>query len=95
MLRYLVTNRMESDLNNYLRRDTLQEAQISFFTYQIFRALKYLHSSKIIHRVNFYNTLIKSTRSRLFNSYTSRVKIFEYVLCLSDQSCLKRVSTVP
>ncbi len=74
MLRYLVTNRMESDLNNYLRRDTLQEAQISFFTYQIFRALKYLHSSRIIHRVNdFYNTLIKSTRSRLFNSYTSRV----------------------
>ena len=47
---YLVTNRMESDLNNYLRRDKLEVAQISFFTYQIFRALKYLHSSKIIHR---------------------------------------------
>jgi serine/threonine protein kinase len=41
---------MESDLNNYLRRDKLEVAQISFFTYQIFRALKYLHSSKIIHR---------------------------------------------
>ena len=41
---------MESDLNNFLRNNRLEEVKIKFFAYQIFRALKYLHSAKIMHR---------------------------------------------
>ena len=49
--RYLVTNFMETDLNNVLKTQPLQEAQIVFLTYQILRGLKYLHSAGIVHRV--------------------------------------------
>lgn len=41
---------METDLNNYLRREKLDEVAIKYFAYQMFRALKYLHSAKIMHR---------------------------------------------
>ena len=50
---YLATNLMGTDLNNVLKTQELSEDQIIFFTYQILRGLKYLHSSNIIHRVNF------------------------------------------
>ncbi len=48
---YLVSNRMQADLSNFLKKSKLNLPQIVFFTYQIFRGLKYLHSSNIIHRV--------------------------------------------
>jgi serine/threonine protein kinase len=41
---------MGTDLNNVLRTQVLGEEQIIFFTYQILRGLKYLHSANIIHR---------------------------------------------
>lgn len=47
---YLTTNLMGTDLNNVLRTQVLGEEQIIFFTYQILRGLKYLHSANIIHR---------------------------------------------
>jgi p38 MAP kinase len=47
---YLTTNLMAGDLKNVLRTQTLADDQIVFFTYQILRGLKYLHSSNIIHR---------------------------------------------
>lgn len=47
---YLVTNLMGTDLNNVIRTQELTDQQIMFFTYQILRGLKYLHSSNIIHR---------------------------------------------
>lgn len=43
---------MSTDLNNVLKTQELSEDQIIFFTYQILRGLKYLHTSNIIHRVN-------------------------------------------
>jgi mitogen-activated protein kinase 1/3 len=42
---------MGTDLNNVIRTQELTDQQIMFFTYQILRGLKYLHSSNIIHRV--------------------------------------------
>ncbi len=41
---------MGTDLNNVLKTQELSEDQIIFFTYQILRGLKYLHSANIIHR---------------------------------------------
>lgn len=44
---------MQGDLSNYLKTSKLEAAQVKFFAYQIFRGLKYLHSSNIIHRVRY------------------------------------------
>ena len=41
---------MGTDLNNVLKTQELSEDQIVFFTYQLLRGLKYLHTSNIIHR---------------------------------------------
>ena len=43
---------METDLNNVLKTQPLDEPQIVFLTYQILRGLKYLHSAGIVHRVS-------------------------------------------
>jgi serine/threonine protein kinase len=48
---YLMTELMDTDLNKLLRsKHPLLDAQRKFFTYQIFRALKYIHSANILHR---------------------------------------------
>ena len=42
---------METDLNRVIySNQVLTDDHIQFFTYQIFRGLKYLHSAGIIHR---------------------------------------------
>jgi len=41
---------MSSDLKAVLTEQKLTENQIRFFTYQILRGLKYLHSISITHR---------------------------------------------
>eukprot|EP00173_Palmaria_palmata_P001907 Plantae.Rhodophyta-Palmaria_palmata.ctg21414.p1 GENE.Plantae.Rhodophyta-Palmaria_palmata.ctg21414~~Plantae.Rhodophyta-Palmaria_palmata.ctg21414.p1 ORF type:complete len:318 (-),score=68.06 Plantae.Rhodophyta-Palmaria_palmata.ctg21414:46-900(-) len=42
---------MDTDLNKLLRsKHPLLDAQRKFFTYQLFRALKYIHSANILHR---------------------------------------------
>lgn len=48
---YIMTELMDTDLNKLLRsKHPLLEAQRKFFTYQILRALKYIHSASILHR---------------------------------------------
>lgn len=48
---YLMTELMDTDLNKLLRsKHPLLDAQRKFFTYQLFRALKYIHSANILHR---------------------------------------------
>jgi serine/threonine protein kinase len=48
---YIMTELMDTDLNKLLRsKHPLLDAQRKFFTYQMFRALKYIHSASILHR---------------------------------------------
>jgi serine/threonine protein kinase len=48
---YVVTDLMETDLAQIIKSNQpLSEQHIRFFTYQILRGLKYLHSAGILHR---------------------------------------------
>lgn len=48
---YLVTELMETDLNRVIRsKQELTDEHIAYFTYQILRAFKFIHSANVIHR---------------------------------------------
>lgn len=46
----MVTELMQTDLSQLLATLTLEFDQIRYFTYQILRALKYVHSVGVLHR---------------------------------------------
>lgn len=47
---YLIFEFMEADLHTAVREGILQASHQKFITYQIAKALKYLHSASVIHR---------------------------------------------
>ena len=48
---YIVTDLMETDLRQIIKSDQhLTDQHIQYFLYQILRALKYIHSSNVLHR---------------------------------------------
>lgn len=47
---FLVMDIMESDLHKLIKMQPLSEEHIAYFSYQIVRGLKYIHSADIIHR---------------------------------------------
>lgn len=47
---YLVFEYMEADLYNVIKANILQEIHKKFVTYQILKALKFIHSADIVHR---------------------------------------------
>ena len=47
---YLVQDLMETDLYRLLRTQQLSADHICYFTYQMLRGLKYIHSANVIHR---------------------------------------------
>lgn len=47
---YLVQTAMECDLHKLLRSQKLSEDHTCYFTYQILRGLKYIHSANVLHR---------------------------------------------
>lgn len=47
---YLIFEFMETDLHAVIRADILEDIHKQYIMYQIFRALKYVHSAKLLHR---------------------------------------------
>lgn len=47
---YLVLDSVETDLATTLKNTTLQPVHKQYLTYQIFRALKYVHSANVVYR---------------------------------------------
>jgi mitogen-activated protein kinase 15 len=58
---YLAFEYMEADLHTLVGEAVLQGAHLRFITYQILRALQYLHSAQLLHRdLKPSNVLINS-----------------------------------
>ncbi|KAF1743547.1 hypothetical protein MXB_3192, partial [Myxobolus squamalis] len=47
---YLVFEKMDTDLSQVLKNQRLKPGHVCYFTYQLLRGLKYLHSANIVHR---------------------------------------------
>ncbi|KIZ02147.1 hypothetical protein MNEG_5808 [Monoraphidium neglectum] len=47
---YLVFEYMETDLHAVIRANILEEVHKQYVMYQLFRALKYMHSAQLLHR---------------------------------------------
>ena len=47
---YIVQTLMETDLYKLLKTQHLSNDHICYFTYQILRGLKYIHSANVLHR---------------------------------------------
>ncbi|KNC51084.1 CMGC/MAPK/ERK7 protein kinase [Thecamonas trahens ATCC 50062] len=59
---YLVFEYMESDLHSVIRAQILQNVHKQYIVYQTLRALKYIHSGKLLHRdLKPCNLLVSST----------------------------------
>jgi serine/threonine protein kinase len=79
---YLVTELMDTDLNKLLRsKHPLLDTQRKFFTYQLFRALKYIHSANILHRdLKPANVLVSENVSPLHSAAYGDA----HILCVQD-----------
>jgi len=70
---YIVFGRMRTDLQRLIHSSTkLQPAHITYLGYQIFRALKYLHSVDVVHR--------DLTPSNILVSQQCQIKICDFGL---------------
>ncbi len=47
---YLVFEYMETDLHAVIRANILEEIHKQYVMYQLFKALKYMHSAELLHR---------------------------------------------
>lgn len=47
---YVVYELMETDLGDVIKYNEITEKQIIYFTYQLLKGLKFIHSANVIHR---------------------------------------------
>lgn len=47
---YLVFEYMETDLHAVIRANILEDIHKQYIMYQLFKALKYMHSAELLHR---------------------------------------------
>jgi len=72
---YITFEYMETDLSQVIKARILEPVHIQFITYQLLKALKYIHSAKLLHRdIKPSNILIDSGCS---------IKLCDFGLCRS------------
>ena len=47
---YMIFDYMDTDLHAAIRAEILEEVHKQYITWQLFRALKYMHSAGLVHR---------------------------------------------
>lgn len=47
---YLIFEYMETDLHAVIRANILEEVHKQYIMYQLFKALRYMHSGELLHR---------------------------------------------
>lgn len=72
---YYVFDYMESNLSTVINSKILTDIHIKFITYQLLKAVKYIHSADIIHRD-------LSTLNIMIDKYCN-IKIFDFSLAIS------------
>lgn len=72
---YITFDYLESDLNQVIKAKILEPIHCSFIIYQLLKALKYIHSAKLLHRdIKPSNILIDAN---------CRIKLCDFGLCRS------------
>jgi len=75
---YITFEYMETDLSQVIKARILEPMHIQYITYQLLKALKYIHSAKLLHRdIKPSNILIDSSCS---------IKLCDFGLCRSISS---------
>lgn len=72
---YITFDYMETDLNQVIKAKILEDIHIRYVLYQLLKALKYIHSAKLLHRdIKPSNILIDAS---------CRIKLCDFGLCRS------------
>lgn len=84
---YLIFEYMETDLHAVIRANILEEIHKQYIMYQLFKALKYMHSAELLHRdIKPSNILLNSE---------CQVKIADFGLARSLAQISEKQSTNP
>ncbi|KAK6462794.1 serine/threonine protein kinase [Scheffersomyces coipomensis] len=84
---YLIQGYMPTDLNKVIQSHTFTEAHVQYFTYQLLRGLKYIHSANVIHRDLKPSNILINERCDL--------KICDFGLARLDTSKSDSIPNVP
>ena len=76
---YLVYDYMETDLHAAIRENILDKIYKQFITYQIIRALKYIHSAELIH------CELKPSNILLNSNYSAKITNFFYARTVASE----------
>ena len=82
---YITFDYMETDLNQVIKARILEDIHIRYVIYQLLKALKYIHSAKLLHRdIKPSNILIDAN---------CRIKLCDFGLCrsIADGETLENV----
>lgn len=77
---YLLLGYMDTDLYKFLKRNTINEDNLRYITFQVVQGLNVLHQSKIIHRD------IKPTNILIDDKYSIKLCDFGFARTLLDQN---------
>lgn len=88
---YLIFEYMETDLHAVIRANILEEVHKQYIMYQLFKALRYMHSGELLHRdikvCAWYTVVLVHLHARSVGASQSRAHAwFQSVCCLAAAS---------